>query len=544
MLGRYDVGPAIGRGATAVVHRGLDRATGEEVAVKVVPVELGIDERVDIEARAAGRLDHPGIVALRDAGRDAECLYLISDLVDGPSLAAALRAPEPPGDAALIRIGAEVLDALAHAHERGVAHRDVKPANILLSSDGRARLADFGVARLADQTAITMTGSLVGTMAYMAPEQARGERAGPPADVYAACLVLYQGLVGENPLHSSSPAETARRAAAGVPGSLGDRRPDLPAAVIRAVDAGLHPDPSSRPHAASLADALAGAGGGLMAVRRRGRRHLAAAASAIGAAGVVGALVAAARDDLGLPGPGATVAAMAAAAVLAAFTPRLAAVAAAGVAIAGAATVGPGLAILVAILAGLLMATGAAHGRLLLAPLAAPALFAIGLGPLYAALCGLAPRWGARVWAAVAGMVATLAWQLARGADGLLAGGPFAPAGGDDLGSTSPIVLGRALWEPVGAHPLVLGQIAVVALAAAVAPAVLRAPQGGARIALAALWLAGLGAGLAACVADPPAALGATLPAAIVVGVWAVWPWRSPAGRVPSKAFATLRGSA
>ncbi|MEQ9337384.1 MAG: serine/threonine-protein kinase, partial [Miltoncostaeaceae bacterium] len=147
VLGRYDVGPAIGRGATAVVHRGLDRATGEEVAVKVVPVELGIDERVDIEARAAGRLDHPGIVALRDAGRDAECLYLISDLVDGPSLAAALRAPEPPGDAALIRIGAEVLDALAHAHERGLAHRDFKPANILLSSAGRARLADFGVAR-------------------------------------------------------------------------------------------------------------------------------------------------------------------------------------------------------------------------------------------------------------------------------------------------------------------------------------------------------------------------------------------------------------
>ena len=169
VLGRYVLGPAIGRGATSVVHRAHDAGAGDEVAVKVVPVELGLADRVRGEVRAAGRLDHPRIVALRDWGEDRECLYLVWELVEGPALAEVFRAPYPPGDAMVLRVGEDLLEALAHAHGRGVVHRDVKPANVLIGPDGRASLSDFGVARLSGEAGLTMTGGVVGTIAYMAP---------------------------------------------------------------------------------------------------------------------------------------------------------------------------------------------------------------------------------------------------------------------------------------------------------------------------------------------------------------------------------------
>ena len=137
------------------------------------------------EVRAAGRLDHPCVVALRDWGEDRECLYLVWELVEGPSLLEVLRGGAPPGDRAMVRIGQDVMSALAHAHARGVVHRDVKPANILIGPDGRALLSDFGIARLSGESGLTMTGGVVGTVAYMAPEQARGEGAGPASDVYS-----------------------------------------------------------------------------------------------------------------------------------------------------------------------------------------------------------------------------------------------------------------------------------------------------------------------------------------------------------------------
>ncbi len=247
VLGRYVLGPAIGRGATAVVHRARDIVTDETVAVKVVPVELDLAPRVRAEVRAAGRLDHPRIVALRDWGEDRECLYLVWDLVEGRSLAEWLRAPEPLGDGAVVRVGEDVFAALAHAHARGVVHRDVKPANILIDEEGRAHLSDFGVARLSGESGLTMTGGVVGTVAYMSPEQARGAPVGPGSDVYSASLVVYEGLTGHNPVSAASPAETARRAAAGGLPPLASRRPELPADLCRAVDAGLRRDPEARP---------------------------------------------------------------------------------------------------------------------------------------------------------------------------------------------------------------------------------------------------------------------------------------------------------
>lgn len=206
-------------------------------------------------------------------------MYLVSELVEGASLAETLAAGRFRERAA-VRVAGDVLNALSHAHGRGVVHRDVKPANILVDLDGRGRLTDFGVARLAGESGLTATGALVGTMAYMAPEQARGGRVGAPADVYAATLVLYEALVGRNPLAGDSPAETARRAAEADIPPLGTERPDLPRPLIAAVDAGLRRKPGDRPDPDDLAAALGRATSGIGL--GRGAARLAPAASAVG----------------------------------------------------------------------------------------------------------------------------------------------------------------------------------------------------------------------------------------------------------------------
>ena len=548
-LGRYVLGPAIGRGATAVVHRARDLATGDEVAVKVVPVELGLAPRVGAEVRAASRLDHPCIVALRDWGEDRECLYLVWELVEGPSLLEVLRDRADRADRSFVRVGEDVLAALAHAHARGVVHRDVKPANILLGPDGRARLSDFGVARLSGESRLTLTGGVVGTVAYMAPEQARGEGAGPASDVYSACLVVYEGLAGANPVAGGSPAETARRAAAGAVPPLARARPDLPKRLCAAIEAGLARDPAARPSAREMADHLAEARGGLgPAARRRGARALPVLASAAGGAALAGAGLAAADGQLAQhlsadwQRPGVAVAAIVLSALAFAWRPRAAAALAV---VAGSVLVGlasPAAAAILGAVALAVAVTGWRTGRLLLLPAAAPALFAIGLGPLYPAIAGLVPRWPARLWAAAAGMVAALGWQVAAGAGGLLAGGAPLPSavGGLDEGS-SPEDAGRALWDPLADRPEALVQAAALVAAAMCVPLVLRARPGGPRLAACAAWVAAVGAALVATAPDAADAVASLVPAAVIVLAWAMRPWRVLRRRVPARASATLR---
>jgi eukaryotic-like serine/threonine-protein kinase len=548
-LGRYLLGPAIGRGATAVVHRARDLATGDEVAVKAVPVELGLAPRVRAEVRAASRLDHPCIVALRDWGEDRECLYLVWELVEGTSLLEVLRRGEGLGDRGAVRMGEDVLSALAHAHGRGVVHRDVKPANILLGRDGRARLSDFGIARLSGESGLTMTGGVVGTVAYMAPEQARGEGAGPASDVYSGSLVVYEALTGANPIAGGSPAETARRASAGAVRPIARARPDLPPRLCAALDAGLDRDPAARPGAREMAGQLAEAGGGLgAATRRRGTRALPVVASAAGGAALAAAGLAAADGQLARhlsadwQRPGVAVAAIALSAALFAWRPRAAAALAV---VAGSVLVGlasPAAAAILGAVALVVVATGWPTGRLLLLPAAAPALFAIGLGPLYPALAGLVPRWPARLWAAAAGMVAALAWQAAAGTDGLLAGGAPLPSavGGLDEGA-SPEAAGSALWDPLVDQPESLVQAGALVAAAMCVPLVLRARPGGPRLAACAAWVAALGIALSVAAPDAADAVAATVPAAVIVLAWAMRPWRVLRRRVPARASATLR---
>ncbi len=204
--GRYRLHHLLGVGGVAVVHEATDTRLDRRVAVKLLR-ETAADEtdraRFVAEARLLASLSHPHLVRLLDAGIDDDRPFLVLELVRGRTLADVLEEPMPP--ARLARIGAEIASALAHAHAAGIVHRDVKPGNVLLADDGTALLADFGIARLVDDTRHhTSTGTVVGTVAYLAPEQVAGEQVTTAADVYAWGLVLLETLTGERAYTGSS----------------------------------------------------------------------------------------------------------------------------------------------------------------------------------------------------------------------------------------------------------------------------------------------------------------------------------------------------
>jgi serine/threonine protein kinase len=196
--GRYRLLERIGRGAVADVWRARDERLERDVAVKVfrgdAAEELG---NAQAEIRTLARLDHPGLVGIYDAGTEGDRAWVVMQLIEGQPLGARVsRGPLPVPE--VTRLGAELAEALAYVHEQGFVHRDVKPGNVLLSGDGRALLADFGIARIVDDTAAgrTAPGRLVGTPAYFSPEQVSGRVVGPPSDVYALGLVLLECLTG------------------------------------------------------------------------------------------------------------------------------------------------------------------------------------------------------------------------------------------------------------------------------------------------------------------------------------------------------------
>jgi hypothetical protein len=253
VLERYRLLERLGSGGFGVVWRAHDELLHREVALKRVSIGAGGDpidsERATREALAAARLAHPAIVALYEASATPDAFYLISELVEGETLAQ-LIAARALTDEQLLEIGLALTDALAHAHARGVIHRDVKPQNVLVPDHpdergGVAKLTDFGGARLAGEDALTRTGDVLGTLAYMAPEQSEGREAAEPADLYALALVLYEGLSGVNPVRGSTPAATARRIGTQL-APLDRRRGDLPRSLTRAIDLALAPGPEQR----------------------------------------------------------------------------------------------------------------------------------------------------------------------------------------------------------------------------------------------------------------------------------------------------------
>src|SRR3954453_8619379 len=255
ILGRYRMERRLGAGGFGVVWLAWDEKLEREVAVKVIPRERGEGERVEREARAAARLNHPGIVAIYELASDDDDVYLVSELVRGRTLAELTKAGAI-SDRDVARIGSALCDALEHAHARGVIHRDVKPGNVMVLAEpaagaGFAKLADFGVAHVATADALTHTGDIVGTLAYMAPEQAEGARVTPACDVYSLALTLYEAWTGTNPVRAAGPAATVRRLGRPLP-SLARMRRDLPLPLCAAVDDALDVDPALRPPPARL----------------------------------------------------------------------------------------------------------------------------------------------------------------------------------------------------------------------------------------------------------------------------------------------------
>ena len=262
VLGRYRIEQRLGAGGFGVVWQAWDEKLERRVAVKAIPRERGGGDRVEREARAAARLNHPGIVGIYELASDDEEVYLVSELVRGRTLAE-LEREGALSDRDVARIGTALCDALEHAHARGVIHRDIKPQNVMVLAEpaagaGFAKLTDFGVAHVVSAESLTRTGDLVGTLAYMSPEQAEGARVSSASDAYSLALTLYEAWAGTNPVRGGSPAATARNLGRPLP-PLASWRRDLPRGLCEPIDAALDPDPEVRSQPAELRAALAGA---------------------------------------------------------------------------------------------------------------------------------------------------------------------------------------------------------------------------------------------------------------------------------------------
>jgi serine/threonine protein kinase len=250
---RYELGELIGRGGMAEVHRAHDRLLDRAVAVKLfwAPEDQAAHQRFDDEAVALARLSHPGLVSIYDVGRLGDRPFLVMEFIDGLSLQSWLLTGPLPLDH-VISIGAILAEALTHAHERGVVHRDVKPSNIMLDQDGMPHLTDFGIARLAGAARITNAKEIIGTPAYLAPEQLSGATASPAVDVYALALVLLECLTGR--LEYSAAGDL------GVALSRLNQPPhipaDLPPAFADLLAAMTSAEPAERPSAAECAALL------------------------------------------------------------------------------------------------------------------------------------------------------------------------------------------------------------------------------------------------------------------------------------------------
>src|SRR3954454_9645874 len=261
LSGRYEIGERLGSGGMSSVHQATDRILERTVAVKILAEHLSDDERFVArfrrEALAVAKLIHPNIVQVYDSGVDDHRHYIVMEYVEGRSGAQILQRQGSIGPETAAEVGAQACAGLDYAHRRGIIHRDVKPGNLMIFGgpvgDGEmtVKLTDFGIARAVEQTRITQVGSVVGTAAYLSPEQVRGEEATPATDVYALGVVLYQFLTGRLPYEGSTLAELAVRQQNEKPLAPSTYDGGIPEALGAAVLRALEGDPTRRYASAS-----------------------------------------------------------------------------------------------------------------------------------------------------------------------------------------------------------------------------------------------------------------------------------------------------
>ncbi len=262
-LGRYEVLTPLGAGGMGEVYRGLDPGLGRQVAIKVLPSDFSADSdrlrRFEQEARAAAALSHPNILAVYDIGQHDGAPYIVSELLEGATLRERLlegpaQRPLPPRKA--LDYAMQIACGLAAAHEKGIAHRDLKPENLFVTSDGRVKILDFGLAKLLQPSATssdsptaargTEAGAVLGTVGYMSPEQVRGQPADHRSDIFAFGAILYELVSGRRAFQEESAAETMAAILKEDPPGLGAADPHLPPTLARIVERCLEKDPKER----------------------------------------------------------------------------------------------------------------------------------------------------------------------------------------------------------------------------------------------------------------------------------------------------------
>ena len=253
VAGRYRIDRRLGAGGMSTVFQATDSVLERPVAVKLLAEHLAEDEafvaRFRREALAAARLMHPNVVQVFDSGRDeaSDRHYIVMEYVDGPSCADLLREHKRLEVDETVAIVRDACQALDYAHRAGVIHRDVKPGNLLVASEtGTTKLADFGIAKAAEQTRITQVGAVLGTAAYLSPEQARGDEAGPPSDIYSLGVCAYQFLTGRLPHEYSSLTELALKQQEESVEPVATYRPEVPPELDAAIRVSLERAPQAR----------------------------------------------------------------------------------------------------------------------------------------------------------------------------------------------------------------------------------------------------------------------------------------------------------
>lgn len=245
IAGRYRLIEPLGRGAMSSVWLAQDDELERRVAVKML-AQSADPARFEREARAAAALSHPNICGLYDYGESDGRPYMVLEYLPNGSLEQRLQSGPLPDDEA-VRLATEMAAGLAHAHERGLVHRDLKPANVLFDAENRAKIADFGIARMGGSGTLTEAGTVLGTASYISPEQASGHPAGPASDVYSFGVILFRMLTGRLPFVSTNAMELVRMHRDDPPPSVADFRDDAPARLESITTAALAKDPADRP---------------------------------------------------------------------------------------------------------------------------------------------------------------------------------------------------------------------------------------------------------------------------------------------------------